>query len=354
MLKKIISLIIIFLLLLVSCKENVNSPDDENSIPGRRDYVWKIDTLNLDPFEDLDKLWGSSAEDIWAMGSAGLWHFDGNSWEKFGNFSGMNWSGIYGFSSSNIWASTSTAGRIYHYDGSNWNMVNEFNFPGYSLTYITDIYGDSPNNIFAVGAIGNPLTSGKGLILKYNGTNWSKVNIPDVEAIFHRIIKDAKGSGKYYMFGEKVIWDTTTNPPTLVAFIEKDFEFNGLTNVQEIFSSQDEARFVNAINGRAYFTASLRSQIWKYSNNEFSVWKDFSNTGYTVGNIFGRSESDIFCYSSFNNNFSKLILAHFNGTDIQQIYEADSFNGYALFENDIFIISEGQVRGIAHGKLTSK
>ena len=172
MVKIIISLLICLLFIFAGCKDKIISPNTDNLPPDSINYSWKIDTLNLDPFESLYDLWGNSAQDVWSVGSAGIWHYDGSKWKEFGDFSGIIFSSIYGFSSTDVWATTSDTGRIYHYDGSNWSLYQRFNFPGYSITSIKDIWGDSPNNVYAVGALYNTNGSAKGMILKYDGTKW--------------------------------------------------------------------------------------------------------------------------------------------------------------------------------------
>ena len=70
----------ISLLSLTNCKENSINGDD-NLEPGRRDYTWTVDTLNI-PFTSLTRIWGSSPMDVWAIGPGGdadktIYHFDG-------------------------------------------------------------------------------------------------------------------------------------------------------------------------------------------------------------------------------------------------------------------------------------
>ena len=226
-------------------------------------------------------------------------------------------------------------------------------YEGYSLTYIEDIWGDSPNNIYAVGSIGNSNCSPKAMILKYNGVKWSPLNIPDIEAGFIKIVKDSKGSGNYYLFGENVIWDTTTNPVTLVRFVEKNYEYDGLTNIHEIFSSTNEMRLVNDVGGKAYFTSTIENKIFKYNGNQYEVFKDFTSTKYIIGTIWGMNDNDIFMWSSLKNNHASDILTHYNGTDIAPLFEADHFYNCLILAKDIFVIIDGKVRGIAHGRLST-
>ena len=73
-----ISIFIFFTILNYSCKNTAVSPPED--APGRRDYVWTVDTLNC-PADPMFRMWGSSPTDIWTT-SYGNWdksisHFDG-------------------------------------------------------------------------------------------------------------------------------------------------------------------------------------------------------------------------------------------------------------------------------------
>lgn len=56
-------------MLLNTCTENSIKGND-NSPPGRRDYVLTIDTLNI-PFTTLQRIWGTSPQDVWAIAPGG-------------------------------------------------------------------------------------------------------------------------------------------------------------------------------------------------------------------------------------------------------------------------------------------
>ncbi len=339
------------LLTLFGCKHGAIGPDEGGSYPsGRRDYLWKVDTLQIDPFQYLQGLWGTSPNDVWAVGTAGIWHFDGTSWSQVGHFSGLNLSTIFGISRSDAWIGTSPGGTIYRYNGSQWNTFGDYHLQGFSLCYINSIWGSSSTNVYAVGCVGNPNTSGRGTILKFDGTTCSYMRIPNISVSFNKIVKATNESGNYYLWGEEVLYDTTTNPVTILGFVEKAYEYDGSTSVREIFSSTAETRIPYEAGGKVYFTSGGHS-VWKWTNNSFVEW--YYNSDYSMGLTFGRSENDLFFWSGYQGSFSPLILAHYNGSDISPLYKARAFWGCTVFNNDVFIIIDGDVRGIARGTLGS-
>jgi hypothetical protein len=50
--------------IILSCKNNPVSPNDIT--PGRRDYVWEVDTVNY-LCNPMFKMWNSSPSDVWAI-----------------------------------------------------------------------------------------------------------------------------------------------------------------------------------------------------------------------------------------------------------------------------------------------
>ena len=99
--KKIIYIIFIILFLLISLSCNNNPVNPPEAQPGRRDYVWNIDTISS--YDPIYRLWGSSPTDLWAITSSNpyksIYHFDGTKWTTDGIFRLWSPHSIYGFSS---------------------------------------------------------------------------------------------------------------------------------------------------------------------------------------------------------------------------------------------------------------
>lgn len=316
------------------CKKNPVSPIDDLK-PGRRDYVWTVDTISSPPnLFYLFSLWGSNPENIWAVGSAdetvnALWHYNGIIWEKTTQRLSSNLQSIYGFDSSEIWMCDSPGGNIFRFDGSAWAKFTEFSVNGFPLTYINNIWGDNSHNIYAAGAIADGSVNYKGIILKFDGNIWKSVPIPETRISFIWIRRGMKESDKYYLTATRFESVGDTN---------KIYEFDGL-NLKEIYTGQEVAT-VNEMAGRIYIC--IGKKIFKYQNNQLAVWKDFSATQH-VGRVWGRSEKDFFTVGENG-------LTHYNGTDLITIYATEMFiNDAFIFEKDIFILCNNRI--IIHGKL---
>ncbi len=117
-----------FLLISSSCKNKIVGPG--NDAPGRRDYVWEVDTVvspTSYPYKTLYRLWGSSPTDVWAVGAGGdlnssIFHFDGSGWTT-GKYSLVYgpWC-VYGFGPNDIYVGGG-GGRIWRFDGTSFREV---------------------------------------------------------------------------------------------------------------------------------------------------------------------------------------------------------------------------------------
>jgi uncharacterized ubiquitin-like protein YukD len=110
--------------------------------------------------KSLNGIWGTSATDIFVVGSSGtILHYGGTSWTMT---SVTGWlAGVWGSSSSNVFVAGST-GTILHYDGIDWTTMTSN-----TTEDLAGIWGSSANEVFAVG--------GNGTILYYDGSGWSSM-----------------------------------------------------------------------------------------------------------------------------------------------------------------------------------
>lgn len=340
MLKKI-SLIIftasITIVIFNSCEKGTE-PERSKIKPGRRDYIWTEDTLNLNyhfamTFQDI---MGNSPNDIW-LGSVnasygeGLWHYDGVEWKSI-FFPGYAASALWVFEDNTLWIGTED-NILWKRENGAWVDSVKIELEGYDMILIYELYGKAKDDIYAVGwAVKTIVVSyeyeNKGIILHYDGVKWKFVNIPDLEDGFHSILYDEKNN-MFFIYGSKDLLDIL-------------YVFDG-KKIRAIMSTY--AGFgLSKINGRVYINSNKK--VFIYSNNSLVLWKDFTGTDFW-SNFVGRSETDFF-------NTSAKGVGHYNGIDYITIYETDmELYNKVIFDKDIFIVAENQnhVYKIIHGRL---
>ena len=324
-------------LFIISISCDSTEPTDDLK-PGRRDYTWTVDTLKPPEGRSIPySMWGANANDVWAVGLSYLnayciWHFDGNSWTNYTPDKYINPTCIWGTANNNIWIGSSD-GAYWHYDGIKWNKFSETSIPNYQQFIIQSMYGNSPNNIYAVGLADSVDGSTyKGIITHYNGNKWELVNIPTIHTSFDQILYD-EISGKFIITG----WIINQADESI-------YTFNG-TTLENVFNSQDGVS-INRIGQNIY--SVLKNKIYKYKNNYFEQFLDLSSTNY-AGAAYGRNEKDFFTINWDG-------IGHYNGIDLVTIYPKwnnDWFpNGATLFEKDVFFIwDDSHNTFIVHGKL---
>ena len=137
-----LSIIILLLVLQSFCDTADPIVPIDNTPPGKRDYVWSIDSIdygNLPSLIQLESIWGSSSTDIWgANGDAAdvrdcLWHYDGVKWSRATEGTPITeYTGnkvvyaVWGTEQNNVWAFGRKINQgilsafIMHYNGSQW------------------------------------------------------------------------------------------------------------------------------------------------------------------------------------------------------------------------------------------
>jgi hypothetical protein len=113
--------------------------------------------------QDLKGIWGSSATDVFAVGSGGtVIHYDGTGWSSMQSWTDKQLNAIWGSSPGNVFA-VGVSGTILTFDGSTWSQMSS----GITdeLAQLKGVWGSSDSNVFAVGT--------SGTILQFNGTIWT-------------------------------------------------------------------------------------------------------------------------------------------------------------------------------------
>ena len=317
----------LFSLIFLSC--DTTEPVEDK--PGRRDYVWTVDTLKT-PNNPLGKLWASSPSDIWRT-SDGSWdqsisHFDGKSWSFYGVSGMITPFAIYGFSSNNIFIGGAGSGQIWRFDGNNWSQFAQLTKDGHSNIVFEDMWGESPNNFYVVGGYGdNDGTFNKSVIASFNNGNWNMINTNGIKGIVEHLYKN-ETDNKIYLQAIHIGNETTLDSTVIYEFEGGKF-YHLYSNVWTKGLQAD----ISLINGEVYFV--LGNKIAIRVNNQFQTILTVDNPNF-YQRIWGRNSKNIFLLMTDG-------LAHYDGSDIEYLFYFNKvprtqIYGAALFQYDVFFL----------------
>ena len=97
----------------------------------------------------LSGIWGASSSDIYAVGGGGSRHFDGSVWHR--TFPVSREPKVRGTSPSDVFVA-GDGGGISHFDGSTWSSMTS-----QTIQYVGGIWGSSSTDVFIVGSDGTIL-----------------------------------------------------------------------------------------------------------------------------------------------------------------------------------------------------
>jgi photosystem II stability/assembly factor-like uncharacterized protein len=154
------------------------SPTDVYTV-GEQGSIWHYDGTTITPMPSgtdrtLYGVWGTSANDLWAVGGKPgtdgvLLHKDATGWTvQPSPVPFVAFFKVWGTSSSDVFV-CGEGGTILHFDGQTWTPQPTGEPP--STTLFT-VAGRSPTDVYAVGGFGHPVA------LHYDGTTWSPLSDP--------------------------------------------------------------------------------------------------------------------------------------------------------------------------------
>ena len=132
---------------------------------------------SLDPKLDLKALWGTSANDVWAVGSNGLIvHYDGHTWTPEKSGVTENLTGIDGSSSTDVLV-CGDAGSVLHWDGKTWSIATST-----PMTVLLQMWVGAPTNVWAVGL--DTSLAGNGYVTHWDGTAWAEAEVTTATSLW--------------------------------------------------------------------------------------------------------------------------------------------------------------------------
>ena len=117
---------------------------------------------------------GSGPDDIWVGADDGLRHFDGATWTKLPDFSGAFVQDLVVAAHNDVYAVVVSNGitDIEHFDGQSWSVSFELPPSSTSGATITSIGASGPGDVWAGGTRFDP-TNQRGYLVHFDGTRWT-------------------------------------------------------------------------------------------------------------------------------------------------------------------------------------
>jgi hypothetical protein len=300
--KKVLTGFLFFISLFIisiSCDSTEPPPPDEKTT---LEYNWEVDTLfNPHGYGVVPwSMWGSSPTDVWTVGF---------------NLAGQ--------------------GEMFHYDGALWKRVT----PDLGFNYgLAAIFGFSESDIYAVGSklIVDTMLHSENLVLKYNGINWQRENMP-------------LGSGLLYIHGLNTnnIWvcgyygtlyHKTSNVWQKMPF---DSKLNlgpiWTASTGEVFMMSEYFDYPITVDTAMFYFSKYNSSTWQILDSNKLIIIDGIRTGYKFGEkgMIGISENQIYSVGIGG-------LFEFNGVNNSLIYWDDYY--YRDIKNNmngnIFVVGD--------------
>lgn len=346
MFTKMIALPIIILFTIAIAQScDTTEPQNDAIQPGSRDYTWEVDTLKMPSFSSLHRIWGSSENDVWAVGPGGdldktIYHYDGKRWSNDGISRGISPISIWGFSPNDVWLG-GRGGKIWHYDGSKWSENFYNDDPVFRVSGFQDIWGEDNRNIWAVGYL-DSVDTRIGLIYHYDGTRWERKNVEYKHGNILRIRRGKKTSNNYFVWG---LWEDN-----YIGDSTKLFKYDGEQTLKQMAKESygnGKWHFVQEIDDEVILT--INDELYTYKNDEFEfiAKNTFPNN---FQNIYGRNKKDIFWLMQNG-------ITHYNGSNFQYILNLTSelyLTDCSIFKEEIFFLATDFNNGlniIYHGRL---
>lgn len=134
---------------------------------------WKPMESGTENMDGMAGVWGTGADNVYAVGGDEIWHYDGGSWQLVTSVNANSLRRVWGSSATDIFAvganytPSMTEAAIWNYDGTSWTLMSS-DTEGMRW----GVWGSGANNVITVGDV-----SGRGLISNFNGIDWNTILI---------------------------------------------------------------------------------------------------------------------------------------------------------------------------------
>jgi hypothetical protein len=177
-------------------------------------WVWAQGPPNLPIYSSLNGIAAASPSNIWAVGSQGVYgamrplitRWNGSAWSivehPVPTGTDVTLYAVSALSPTDVWAVGVADGRslTMHYDGAAWSVFPSPNPHPTSRNILRGVAARASDDVWAVGYSGPP-GSGDPLIIRWNGSQWSRTDVPAVGSDTFLLDVETGSSGDVWAVG---------------------------------------------------------------------------------------------------------------------------------------------------------
>jgi hypothetical protein len=223
---------------------------------------------------------GSGPADIWVGADDGLRHFDGATWTKLPDFSGLFVQDLVVAAHNDVYAVVVNNGitDIEHFDGRSWSVSFELPPSATSGATITSIGASGPGDVWAGGTRFDP-TNQRGYLVHFDGRGWTVA--PEAAEPIQDVVF-APGFGDVAV-AQQGGFDRLTVTPALIVTDQRSGPSQNLTGVWG--SSPADMWAVGRAGSVLHFDGTaVRSVASGVSEDLVDVWGTAPDDVWIVGN----------------------------------------------------------------------
>ena len=158
----------------------------------------------------MSALHGTSANNVYAVGERTVRRFDGTAWTNVASSQGLLFA-VHAISPSDVWAAGT---RFSHFDGTTWN---DFPSPVSTGATFSGLWAFGSNDVWAVGG-----SAMNGEAIRFDGVSWSRSTLPTgtgaLSAIWGAAPNDVWAVGQQVLRFNGTNWSTVPSPVTTPLF----------------------------------------------------------------------------------------------------------------------------------------
>ncbi len=337
------TLVTFFVFLAAACREQPPEVRPNETTPGKREYVWSIDSVDFGDLPskiELESIWGSSATDVWGVAGDApdvrdcLWHYKGTKWARAtagtpitDNSGNKVVYAVWGSSQNDVWAfgrkidGDALSAFIMQFDGVHWSDATPANVQTIA-GHLYNVQGTSRDDIWV---------GGYEYALHFDGSQWSTYKVGD-----SLIVGSISQNTNHVYLNAYSPWGRNIQ----LAYLFDGSRFNLIDSTTDAQLKFAGLFWATDTKLNSFANGLLMATILADGKIDPSSWKRAFTTPTFFTEKYIQSPKDIFAVGQWN------LIYHFNGSDWKQIFvevPGHSVDPFALFwgiwsdGNEVFV-----------------